>query len=172
MEELGVSASDQIKLREMIDPQNKKREIAITKAANQIAKIIPAPGFQPSQAQAKTFVASHAAITERFNTEFSEWNALSDDEKRTTPIPDIKKIANDYRTDVLKSIPQKDIDAILGKLNFAFQGKINITFDENTDIRVITDNRSAYGLSNTEIDDIKKRMNSIKRLKEQRDSMR
>jgi spermidine/putrescine-binding protein len=149
-----------------------KEKLRFTKAANQIAKIVPAPGFQPSQAQAKTFVASHAAITERFNTEFSEWDALSDDQKRTTPAPNIQKIANDYRTDVLKSIPQKDIDAILGKLNFEFKDKINITFDENTDIRVIADNRSAYGLSNTEIDDIKKRMNSIKRLKEQRDSMR
>jgi hypothetical protein len=171
MEELGVSALDQVKLREMIDPQNKKREIAITKAANQMAKIVPAPGFQPSQQQAKTFVAAQAAMQQRYEAAFSEWNALSDDEKRTTPIPDIQKIANDYRTDVLKSIPQKNIDAILGKLNFEFAEKLNITIDESTDIRVITDNASTFGLSKTQIDDLKRRMNSIKALIRQRDSI-
>ena len=172
MKELGVGALDQVKLRDLISPQNKQREIIISKTANSIAKISPHPGFNPGQQQAETMVKSQEAIRYRYDASFQTWNALSADDKEATSAPDIAKIANDYKIEIYKSIPQKAIDQLLVKLQSEFGAKVNFEFDENTDISTIVANPAAFGLEQSQVIDIKKRMQAIQLYVRQRDEIR
>jgi hypothetical protein len=162
---LGLSATEQIRLREMIPEQNSARAAAIAKAAYAIAKIVPVGGFSVSSKQAEIQLDAQRAIEENYKKEFDEWSRTAEDKRG--PVPTIKLVANKYLSDTQSSKAQEAIDSELVAINKDFGKAIGERITELTALkseeflRKLRENAKSLNLTPQEIDDIKARLERI-----------
>lgn len=153
-EERGVGPKQILSLAPTLDAANKSEISKVEAEARRHTGLVTGM-INVTEKKAKAVNSFIANVDERFNSAMENW----EDGGRTGDRPVRSVVAREYRLELAGSSYQKNIDRLLTNLQERYPALDDI--DEYTSIEKIIDDQAALGLSDDDIEFIRKKLSRI-----------